>query len=218
MSKGKSQYSKKKARQRFKPVVAQWRLELVRLLVLIAAFCLIVYDAYVSYRGFQKIRIGEHAPIIFSLLIFVVQLGVGILHALGDDFGDIVTSRSDSWENKIWGYFLVVIYAIDTLSNVIEFGFFSRFSTPLIDPVEQIGGALLIIGLGFGLTFADETLLRLYDRVDIAVRRNNIFSRRYKMTVDAHNRYISTARSLALEKAELQAQNEGANWQFGEHL
>lgn len=218
MTKQKSQYSKKKSQRRFKPVVAQWRLELVRLLVLIAAFCLVAYDAYVSYRGFRRMAIGDHAPIIFSILIFVVQLGVGILHALGDDFGDIVTGRSDSWENRIWVYFLVVIYGIDTLSNVIEFGFFTRFSTPLIDPVERFGGALMILGLGFGLTFADETLLRLYDRVDIAVRRNNIFARRYRMIVDSHNRYISTARSLALEKAELQAQGEGANWQFGENL
>lgn len=218
MSKGKSNYSRKKNKQRFKPVVAQWRLELVRLLVLVAAFCLITYDAYVSFLGFQRVKVGEHAPIIFSILIFVVQLGVGILHALGDDFSDIVTARSESWENRMWVYFLVTIYALDILSNVIEFGFFTRFSTPLLDPVEQIGGALLIIGLGVGLTFADETLLRLYDRVDIAVRRNNVFARRYRMSIDAHNRYISTARGLSLEKAEQLAQSEGQNWQFGDNL
>ena len=219
MSRNSSQPKRKRNyRKQFRPTVAQWRLELIRLVVLLTAFVLIVYDAYVSYLGFLKLDIGDHAPIIFCVLIFVVQLGVGILHASGEDFSDVKGDSGTDWLNGAWVSVLWILYGVDIVSNAIEFGFFSRFSTPLLDPWEQVGGALLIVGMAVGLTFADETLMRLYDRVNVAAKRNHVLSRRYRINIQAHHRYLATAQAGAINRAEGQGQYEGGQWDFGENL
>ncbi|MEM9903908.1 MAG: hypothetical protein AAF921_02650 [Cyanobacteria bacterium P01_D01_bin.44] len=48
----------------YRPSVVQWRADTVRLIVLGAALALIIYDAKVSYDGFQKLELGDtHAPL-----------------------------------------------------------------------------------------------------------------------------------------------------------
>lgn len=214
----KSGSNRKRARRRFKPAVAQWRLDLVRLIVLITAFSLIVYDAFVSYQGFKKLDVGEHAPLIFSVLIFSTQLAVGVLHALGDDFTDVMVDSGHGWGNSIWRVILILLYAVDIMSNAVEFGFFDRWGTPLVDPIETLGGALLIFGMAWGLTFADECLLRLYDRVQLAASKNWVYARRYRQTLQQHHQYLAVTNQLGLERAAGQAEHEAGQWEFGDNL
>lgn len=208
----------KRYQKRTKPAVAQWRIDFIKLLVLITAFALIVYDAFVSYQGFRRLDVGDHAPAIFCVLIFVTQLGVGVLHALGEEFTNVMADSGHGWGNTIWKIVLVILYSTDIMSNAIEFGFFDRWDSPLLNPVETFGGALLIMAMAWGLTFADETLLRLYDRVEQASAKNNIFARRYRQTVAQHKRYLAVVHEYQMEQAANKAQYEGAQWKFGDNL
>lgn len=214
----KNKSKAKRNRRKFKPAVAQWRLDLVKLVVLCTAFALIVYDAWVSYQGFKRLDVGDHAPIVFCFLIFASQLAVGVLHALGDDFTDVMADSQTAWGNLVWKGVLVTLYLVDIMSNAVEFGFFDRWSSPLGDPVEAFGGGLLILGMAWGLTFADETLLRLYDRVQLAAAKNYIFAKRYRQNIAQHQRYLKSANQVGLDRAETQGQYEGGQWEFGEQL
>ena len=214
----KSNNNKKRTTRKYKPAISQWRLDFVRLTVLLTAFALIVYDAYVSYQGFHRLDVGRHAPIVFCVLIFSTQLAVGVLHALGDDFGDVMVDSGHDWGNTVWKTVLKILYAIDIMSNAVEFGLFDRWSSPLATPVETFGGAVLIIGMAVGLTFADECLLRLYDRVQLAASKNWVYTRRYRHTLSQHHKYLSVVNQLSGEKAENQAQYEADQWKFGDNL
>ncbi|MEM8806841.1 MAG: hypothetical protein AAGF01_12510 [Cyanobacteria bacterium P01_G01_bin.38] len=202
----------------YRPSVVQWRADTVRLIVLGAALALIIYDAKVSYDGFQKLELGDtHAPLIFAAMIFVTQLGVGLLHALGEDFRDVKAGSDTGFLNSIWGWVLMIIYGVDVASNAVHFGVFGKFGSAPATPVESLGAAGLILGMSVLLTFGDEVLLRVHDKIAIACAKNRVYAKRHGVAVAAHNAYIAATRERQMETAQVAGRKEG-DWEFGEGL
>ena len=86
----------------FRPQVSQWRLDTTMALVLATATGMVAYDSYVSYEGFKKLGLSGEAPLVLAGFVFVTQMGVGVLHALGQDFTDIKGGSSTSFLNDVW--------------------------------------------------------------------------------------------------------------------
>ena len=210
--------SRTRTKKVFKPAVSQWRVSSVSKLVLFSAFALIAYDAYVSYQGFNQLQDNTHMPIIFAIFVFVTQLAIGVLHALGHSVDKIKSASGDDLLDDAWSGTLRMVYGVDIMSNAAEFGILEGWTTVMQRPVDQIGTVICIACLSILLTFADEILLRLYDQIAIASDKNNVFAKKHRLTVKAHDKYLKTAESIAVAKAEKQAQYEGNNWEFGDDL
>ena len=146
-----------------RPKVTQWRLDTTLSFVIGIAIALVLYDAYVSYMGFQKLGLEGHGPFIFAGLIFVTQMGVGLLHALGEDFRDVKAGSDTEFLNNVWAWVLFIIYGVDIASNSLEFGLMEYLGRVIPAPVEGIGGVLLVLALATLLCFGDEILLRIFD-------------------------------------------------------
>jgi hypothetical protein len=201
-----------------RPAVWQVRADFVQMAVLGTALALIVYDAWVSYQGFLKLGLGNHAPLAFAAVIFVTQLGVGLLHALGEPYTDITANSDTKFLNDIWLWVLVIIYGTDIASNAIEFGALGKLSAWQAAPVEAIGGGLMILAMSILLTFADEVLLRIHDRIAAATSKNRQYSRRHGVEVRAHQAYLQALQERELEIAHIKGRTEGAEFKFGENL
>ena len=202
----------------YKPSVSQWRVSTVSRLVLCAAFGLIAYDAYVSYQGFQKLQNNDHMSLIFAGFVFVTQLAIGVLHALGNSVNNMKSASTDDFLDDAWVSILRLIYGIDIMSNAVEFGILEGWLTVSYRPVEQIGASILVVAMALMLTFADEILLRLYDQISLASDKNRVFARKHRTSVKVHDKFLKKVEELASEKAEAQAQYEGNQWEFGDDL
>lgn len=201
----------------YRPAVTQWRLDTALLFVLGVAGSLVVYDAFVSFRGFQKLGLEGHGPFIFAGLIFVTQLGVGLLHALGEDFRDLKAGSYTQFLNNVWSWVLLIIYGTDIASNAFEFGLFSYLLQVPARPVEGIGGALLVSGLAVLLCFGDEILLRIYDKLNTARARNAAYAKHHGVAIRVNKKYLEAMESRQVQTAETAGRKQG-HYQFGEGL
>lgn len=204
-------------RPNHKPQVTQWRLDATLLFVLGVSVALVVYDAFVSFLGFQKLGLDGHGPFIFAGLIFVTQMGVGLLHALGEDFRDVAAGSDTQFLNNAWSWVLIIIYGTDIASNAFEFGLFDYLEQSLAAPVEGLGGALLVLGLATLLCFGDEILLRIYDKINIARARNVAYARRHGVSVQANRKYLDAMKDRQMQEAETAGRKQG-HFQFGDGL
>ena len=201
----------------FKPNVTQWRLETTLIFVIGVAIALVIYDAFVSFLGFKKLGLEGHGPFIFAGLVFVTQLGVGLLHALGEDFRDVKGGSDTEFINNVWSWVLIIIYGTDIASNAFEFGLFDYLSRAIAAPVEGLGGALLVIGLAVLLCFGDEILLRIYDKANVARAKNKAYAKRHKTAIRASNQYLRSMSERTMQDAETQGRKDGA-YNFGDGL
>lgn len=170
-----------------------------------------------SYLGFQKLGLEEHAPLIFASLVLITQLGVGLLHALGEDFVDLKGRNSQGFINGIWGWTLIAIYGFDIGSNALEFGVVEKFSSVIISPVEALGGSALIVAMSVMLAFGDEILMRLYDKISVSAKRNRAFAKHHQVAVRANDKYLQANEDRQLQSAEIQGRKQG-DFTFGEGL
>jgi len=217
-SKPKRSRNKKKVKGNYKPTVGQWRISLVASLIWCAAIGLVVSDAIISWYGFDKISLSPLICIVLTLVIFVVQLGVGILHSLGVNFTELMGDSGDDWGESFWKWVLIGVYFLDISSNMITMNVFESFWMIPTDIWGGLGGIFLAIAGGTLLTFADEMLFRLHDKISIESKANKYLAKRMVVEQTLSETYLREMRSLAKDKAKLQAQSEGNSWTFGDHL
>ena len=200
-----------------RPKVTQWRLDTTLSFVIGIAISLVLYDAYVSYMGFQKLGLEGHGPFIFAGLIFVTQMGVGLLHALGEDFRDVKAGSDTEFLNNVWAWVLFIIYGVDIASNSLEFGLMEYLGRVIPAPVEGIGGVLLVLALATLLCFGDEILLRIFDKINVARAKNRAYARHHNVAIKASDTYLKMMEERAVQDAETQGRKEGS-YSFGDGL
>ena len=200
-----------------RPKVTQWRLDTTLLFVIGISIALVIYDAFVSYLGFQKLGLEGHGPFIFAGLIFVTQMGVGLLHALGEDFRDVKAGSDTEFINNVWSWILFIIYGTDIASNSFEFGLMDYISRGLVAPIEGFGGALLVLALATLLCFGDEILLRIFDKINVARAKNRAYAKHHNAAIKASDAYLMHYQDRAVQDAEVQGRKEGS-YSFGDGL
>lgn len=188
------------------PTPAEQRISSARVLTIknvamVAAIGITIYDAYVSYTGFQLLDLPNHAPLVLALLIFVTQLASGAIQQLGmDPFRGVGGSKIMDFA---WRWALVSVYVIDIGSNALSFKVadFTTWSTLSQAPVSALGEILLRTGLGALLTFGDEILMRLVDRLAVGSRSNEISGRKSQIELAAAHRYLNSYQKRAFAMA-----------------
>jgi hypothetical protein len=203
----------------FTPAAQQWRIDTTTTVILASAAGLILYDSWVSYNGFEKLGIGYQSSIVFAVLIAVVQLGVGANHVVGGSFS-IKGDNGDDLIDTIFSVGIRSIYIIDIASNAVEFGIGKalKLSNLQADPANALGVAAIFAGLAFLLSFGDDMLLRLNDRIAAGSTLNRIRSKYFYQNAAAHMTYLKAENNAQTQKARLDGQRTGQQWIFGKDL
>ncbi|NEQ46998.1 MAG: hypothetical protein F6K00_27040 [Leptolyngbya sp. SIOISBB] len=194
--------------------VSSKRIELIKTVAVIAAVCLTVYDAYVSYQGFRQLQLPNQAPIVLALLILIVQLASGAIQQLGmNPFRGIGGSGPMDF---VWIWVLASVYVIDVGSNAIAFGagpYFSFWRLIRLD-IDGIGMGLVILMLAGLLTFGDEILLRLVDRLVVGSRANEASAKKAGIDTKAYNRYLHGYEQRAIAQADVAGQHASVDFEW----
>ena len=180
---------------------------MVKTVAIMAAVALTVYDAYVSYQGFRIMSLPQIAPIVLALLILIVQLASGAIQQLGmNPFRGVGGSGVMDF---MWIWVLASVYVIDIGSNAIAFGAGSYFSVGSLLRVDLDGLAMgaIIVMLACLLTFGDEILLRLVDRLVVGSRANEASARKAGIDTKAYNRYLTGYEQRAMSQADRAGQS-----------
>jgi hypothetical protein len=178
------------------------RITLIKFVAIVAAVALTVFDAKVSWDGFKLMSLPEFVPLVLALLIFVVQLCSGAVQQLG--MNPFYGVGGSPLMDFIWRWVLIGVYVIDVGSNAIAFGV-PTYLTPLRamrSPVDSLTMAVVLLLLSALLTFGDEILLRLVDRLDLGSKANAAAARKVAIDQDAYNRYLKGYKASALAQAE----------------
>lgn len=178
------------------------RVNLIKAIALVAAVALTVYDAYVSYQGFKILELPNHAPLVLALLILIVQLASGAIQQLGmNPFRGVGGS---GFMDFLWIWVLASVYVIDVASNAIAFGV-GRYTTWEALSNYPIGALVMIVSvlmLSCLLTFGDEILLRLVDRLLVGSRANQASVEKSEVDLKAYRRYLKGYEQRALNQAQ----------------
>jgi hypothetical protein len=187
--------------------ISKSRVQMIKSVALIAAVCLTCYDAYVSYQGFKMMSLPDHAPLVLALLILVVQLASGAIQQLGmNPFKGVGGS---SFMDFIWIWVLASVYVIDVGSNAIAFGAGQYFSFWALtsNTVNSLTMGMVILMLSALLTFGDEILLRLVDRLMVGARANQASSEKATIDTRAYQRYLKQYEERAIAQADRAGQS-----------
>jgi hypothetical protein len=182
--------------------VGHGRITLIKFVAIVAAVALTVFDAKVSLDGLKLMTLPEFVPLVLALLIFVVQLCSGAVQQLG--MNPFYGVGGSPLMDFIWRWVFVGVYAIDVGSNAIAFNVQS-FVVPaavMMAPVESLTMAVVLLLLSALLTFGDEILLRLVDRLDLGSKANAAAARKLEIDQDAYNRYLNGYKTRALAQAD----------------
>lgn len=182
--------------------ISKQRVALIKAGALIAAAALTLYDAYVSYQGFQALALPNHAPVVLALLILSIQLASGAIQQLGmNPFRGV--GGSDLMD-FLWRWVLASVYVIDVGSNAIAFGVGSHTNTEAITerPIDALASILILLMLSALLTFGDEILLRLVDRLVVGSRANDASAAKAGIDIRAYRRYLAGYENRALDHAD----------------
>lgn len=178
------------------------RINLIKFVAIVAAVALTVFDAKVSWDGFTMMSLPKYVPLVLALLIFVVQLCSGAVQQLG--MNPFYGVGGSPMMDFIWRWVLVSVYVIDIGSNAIAFNVQS-YLTPaaiMVAPVESLTLATVRLLLAALLTFGDEILLRLVDRLDLGSKANAAAARKLAIDQAAYDRYLKGYKSRALAQAD----------------
>ena len=182
--------------------ISPQRVSLIRNVSILVAIALTGFDAYVSYQGFNKLALPGYAPLVLALLILVIQLASGAIQQLGmNPFRGVGGSDLMDW---LWRWVLWGVYIIDVGSNAIEFGIgeHASYGAFISRPLDAIAMSILLLGLSALLTFGDEILLRLVDRLAIGGRANAASGRKSEIDLKAYRQYLNIYERRALEQAQ----------------
>jgi len=187
--------------------VSKSRVKLIKTVAVVAAVALTIYDAYVSYQGFRRLGLPNQAPIVLALLILVVQLASGAIQQLGmNPFKGVGGSGPMDF---IWTWVLASVYVIDVGSNAIAFGagqYFSMWRFIRLD-FDGIAMGFVLLALASLLTFGDEILLRLVDRIVVGSRANDASAQKADIDTKAYNRYLKGYEQRAIANADRAGQS-----------
>ena len=178
------------------------RINFIKFVAIVAAVALTVFDAKVSWDGFKLMSLPEFVPLVLALLIFVVQLCSGAVQQLG--MNPFYGVGGSPMMDFIWRWVLIGVYVIDVGSNAIAFGV-PTYLSPLRamrSPVDSLTMAVVLLLLSALLTFGDEILLRLVDRLDLGSKANAAAARKVAIDQDAYNRYLKGYKTRALAQAD----------------
>lgn len=194
--------------------VSQKRVKLIQTGACIAAVLLTIYDAYVSYQGFKQLQLPNQAPIVLAALILTVQLASGAIQQLGmNPFKGVGGS---GFMDFMWTWVLASVYVIDVGSNAIAFGagqYFSMWRFIRLD-FDGIGMGLVILVLACLLTFGDEILLRLVDRLVVGARANDASAQKATIDTKAYNRYLKGYEQRAIANADRAGQSASVDFDW----
>jgi hypothetical protein len=187
--------------------------QLIKTGAIVAAICLTAYDAFVSYQGFKALSLPNHAPIVLALLILVVQLASGAIQQLGmNPFRGVGGSGLMDF---MWIWVLASVYVIDVGSNAIAFGagqYFSFWGVIRNPDNLAMGGVILM--LACLLTFGDEILLRLVDRLVVGARANDAAAQKAGIDTAAYTRYLKGYRQRAMAQADRAGQSASVDFDW----
>jgi len=187
--------------------VSKSRVKLIKTVAVVAAIALTIYDAYVSYQGFRRLGLPNQAPIVLALLILVVQLASGAIQQLGmNPFKGVGGSGPMDF---VWTWVLASVYVIDVGSNAISFGagqYFSMWRFIRLD-FDGIAMGFVLLVLASLLTFGDEILLRLVDRIVVGSRANDASAQKANIDTKAYNRYLKGYEQRAIANADRAGQS-----------
>ena len=192
---------------------SQKRVELIKTAAIAAAVALTIYDAYVSYQGFRQLQLPNQAPLVLALLILVVQLASGAIQQLGmNPFRGVGGS---GFMDFMWIWVLASVYVIDVGSNAIAFGIgqYLSFWTIIRNP-DNLGMAGVILMLACLLTFGDEILLRLVDRLVVGSRANDASAHKAGIDTRAYNRYLKGYEAKAMQNADRAGQHASVDFEW----
>lgn len=178
------------------------RVSLIKFLAIVAAVALTVFDAKVSWDGFKLMTLPQFVPLVLALLIFVVQLTTGAVQQLG--MNPFYGVGGSPLMDFLWRWVLIGVYVIDIGSNAIAFGV-PAYLTPIRairSPVDSLTMALVLLLLSALLTFGDEILLRLVDRLDLGSKANAAAARKLAIDQDSYSRYLTGYKARALAQAD----------------
>lgn len=187
--------------------ISKSRVKLIQSGAVAAAVALTCYDAYVSYQGFRMLSLPDHAPIVLALLILVIQLASGSIQQLGmDPFRGVGGSSAMDF---LWRWVLASVYVIDIGSNAIAFGVGPYLTAEALTtrPMDSVAYALILLALSALLTFGDEILLRLVDRLVVGSRANEASANKAEIDTTAYGRYLQGYRERALSQADRAGQS-----------
>lgn len=187
--------------------VSKSRVKLIKTVAVVAAVALTIYDAYVSYQGFRRLGLPNQAPIVLALLILVVQLASGAIQQLGmNPFKGVGGSGPMDF---VWTWVLASVYVIDVGSNAIAFGageYFSMWRVIRLD-FDGLAMGFILLALACLLTFGDEILLRLVDRLMVGGRANDASAKKSDIDQKAYNRYLKGYEQRAIANADRAGQS-----------
>lgn len=183
--------------------IGHGRVSLIKFVAVVAAVALTVFDAKVSWDGFRMMALPEYVPLVLALLIFVVQLSSGAVQQLG--MNPFYGVGGSPMMDFIWRWVLIGVYVLDIGSNAIAFNVqkYLAWQSLMIAPIEAVTMALVLLLLAALLTFGDEILLRLVDRLEIGSKANAAAARKLAIDSAAYDRYLSGYKSRALAQADV---------------
>lgn len=192
--------------------VSKGRITIIKFIAIVGAVALTVFDAKVSFDGFRMLTLPQYVPLVLALLIFIVQLCSGAVQQLG--MNPFYGVGGSTLMDFVWRWVLFGVYAIDIGSNAIAFRVQAWLSPAqlMMAPVESITMALVLLLLAALLTFGDEVLLRLVDRLELGSKSNAAAAHKLAIETAAYDRYLQTYKTRALTQAE--ALGEGAAVEF----
>jgi len=182
--------------------ISNQRVQMIKSLAQVGAIALTIFDAKVSYDGFRQLALPQYVPLVLALLILSIQLASGAVQQLGmNPFRGVGGSGLMDF---MWRWVLISVYVIDIGSNAIAFGIDQLLTLQnlLLNPVEALTMPLVLLLLSCLLTFGDEILLRLVDRLDVGSKANEMAARKSGIDRNAYNRYLKGYEQRAYSQAD----------------
>jgi hypothetical protein len=144
----------------------------------------------------------QYVPLVLALLILSIQLASGSVQQLGmNPFQGVGGSVAMDF---IWRWVLIGVYVIDIGSNAIAFGMGQHLNLANIqsDPIAAFTMPLVLLLLSCLLTFGDEILLRLVDRLDVGARANRMAALKGSIDQKAYAEYLKGYHQRAMQTAD----------------
>jgi len=182
--------------------ISNQRVQMIKALAGAGAIALTIFDAKVSYDGFSMLALPQFVPLVLALLILSIQLASGSVQQLGlNPFQGVGGSVAVDF---VWRWVLVGVYVLDIGSNAIAFGVGQHLNLASIqtDPIGAFTMPLVLLLLSCLLTFGDEILLRLVDRLDIGSRANKMAAVKGRIDQEAYAKYLQGYQQRALDHAD----------------